>query len=123
MAVSMAPKGEELDVSSEVPYIDLCTAKDADGTYKSIEFIAQQDEQVNIWFENQGVEAVNIKLVKKEGLLKKEERTPPMVVPSNMADGSYFKALIKKRETYFVIAYTDLGNPINGRLKVKPVLD
>ena len=122
LAVSMGSQGTEAEISPEVSYIELCTAMDLDGTYKSIEFSANQDGQVNIWFENQGVEAVNIELVKKEGLFKKEERTPPMVVPSNMADGSYFKTHVEKGETYFVIAYTELGNPINGRLKVKPIL-
>lgn len=121
-AVSMGSQGTEVEVSPEGSYIALCAATDLDGTYKSIEFIANEDEPVNIWFENQGVEAANIQLVKKEGLLKKEERTPAMVVPVNMADGSYFKADVKKGETYFVMAYTELGNPINGRLKVKPIL-
>lgn len=63
-------------ISPEISYIELCTAMDLDGTYKSMEFRANQDEQVNIWFENQGVEAVNIELVKKEDLLKKRATYP-----------------------------------------------
>lgn len=120
--VSIVSPETKAKISPEISYIELCTAMDLDGTYKSIEFHANQDEQVNIWFENQGVEAVNVELVKKEGLLKKEQRTPPMVVPSNMTDGSYFETHVEKGETYFVIAYTELGNPISGRLKVKPIV-
>ena len=71
-AVSMVSPETKDKISPEISYIELCTAMDLDGTYKSMEFSANQDEQVNIWFENQGVEAVNIELVKKEGLLKKE---------------------------------------------------
>ena len=70
-AVSMVSPETKDKISPEISYIELCTAMDLDGTYKSMEFRANQDEQVNIWFENQGVEAVNIELVKKEGLLKK----------------------------------------------------
>lgn len=119
MAVTMA--GQAPRIPTDIPYIESTPVSEQDGTYKSVEFDADRDGLVRIWFENQAAEAAKIQLIKKEGILKKEQRTAPMVVPPNQPDGSYFKAYVEKGETYFVVAYTELGSPINGSLKVRPI--
>lgn len=122
VVVIMTGQVQGTRIPADLPYIESTSVSDADGTYKSVEFDADQDGLVRIWFENQGTEAAKIQLIKKEGIWKKEQRTAPMVVPSDQPDGSYLKACVEKGETYFVIVYTELGSPISGRLKVRPIL-
>lgn len=122
MVVTLAGQAQETHIPADIPYIESTPVSEQDGTYKSVEFDADRDGLVRIWFENQGTEAAKIQLVKKEGVLQKEQRTVPMAVPPHQAEGSYFKAYVEKGETYFVIAYTEWGSPISGRVKVRPIL-
>lgn len=109
---------EEIEMQPYYDYIFEISVKDADGSYRSEEFEVKWDAKVNIWFENFGEEDVHVELIQKKAFGQKEEINSMKVSPDKTG-GTHFTASLKKGKTYYVNLYTDLGNEIDGKLKVR----
>lgn len=109
---------QEIQIQPYYDYISEISVKDADGSYGSEEFKVKWDAKVNIWFENFGEEDVHVELIQKKAFGQKEVINSMKVSPDKTG-GAHFTARLKKGKTYYVNLYTDLGNEIDGKLKVR----